>query len=401
MTQMGSGTARAAVALALAFAGASVALADAPSFQGLGDLPGGAYSSAAFGISPNGSTIVGHSSSGTLAEACRWTSGGPIQPLGHLSGAVYGSYAYGVSADGLTIVGECDNGTDYRAFRWTPIAGMVDLGDLTTGGNGQSEGREISANGSIIVGISDSDNGKRAFHCTLGAGMVSLGDLPGGSSYSAAYGISGNGLNIAGRSSTALGYQAFCWTDPNGNGLVDPGEELDYHPEFGLDDLPGGSFYGSAGGMSPDGSTIVGHSSSLASGSSGREACRWTSAGVMGLGDLPGGRFYSIGYGVSADGWTIVGQGDIGTYEYRAFIWDHGTMRNLRDVLVTDFGLAEELEGWTLWDATDISDDGLTITGYGFNPSGDGEAWVAHIVPEPGTLCLVLLGGTVALRRRR
>ena len=57
-----------------------------------------------------------------------------------------------------------------------------------------------------------------------------------------------------------------------------------------------------------------------------------------------------------------------------AFIWDaQNQMRDLRDVLVNDFSL--DLTGWTLTQATGISDDGLTIAGEGINPGGDTEAW--------------------------
>ncbi|GAH22327.1 unnamed protein product, partial [marine sediment metagenome] len=47
---------------------------------------------------------------------------------------------------------------------------------------------------------------------------------------------------------------------------------------------------------------------------------------------------------------------------------------------VNDFGV--DLTGWTLRSATGISDDGLTFVGYGLNPSGYQEAWIATI-PEP------------------
>jgi hypothetical protein len=63
-------------------------------------------------------------------------------------------------------------------------------------------------------------------------------------------------------------------------------------------------------------------------------------------------------------------------------------MRNLRNVLEDDFGL--DLSGWTLTEATGISADGRTIVGYGVNPSGDQEGWIA--VPEPPPAALVFAG---------
>ncbi|MFO1434171.1 MAG: hypothetical protein U1F76_29485 [Candidatus Competibacteraceae bacterium] len=53
-------------------------------------------------------------------------------------------------------------------------------------------------------------------------------------------------------------------------------------------------------------------------------------------------------------------------------------MRSLLDVLVTS-GL--DLTGWWLTEATAISADGLTIGGYGRNPAGLAEGWIATLEP--------------------
>ena len=52
-------------------------------------------------------------------------------------------------------------------------------------------------------------------------------------------------------------------------------------------------------------------------------------------------------------------------------------MRNLKKVLEDDLGL--DMAGWTLREAWDVSDDGLTIVGFGTNRNGDTEAWMATI----------------------
>ena len=117
---------------------------------------------------------------------------------------------------------------------------------------------------------------------------------------------------------------------------------------------------------------------------------------MVGLGDLAGRDFQSYANGVSGDGSIVVGAGD--TFDgTRAFIWDesHG-IRDLNDVLVTDYGL--DLSGWDLKVANAISDDGQTIVGMGIH-NGNQEAFVA-MVPEPST-GLLLGGGFVLLAARR
>ena len=99
---------------------------------------------------------------------------------------------------------------------------------------------------------------------------------------------------------------------------------------------------------------------------------------MVGLGDLPGGGFSSGANGVSADGSVVVGQGSSAS-GFEAFIWDATNgMRSLKTVLI-DLGLGPALAGWTLTSAWAISPDGLSIVGYGTNPSGDNEAWIAQL----------------------
>jgi hypothetical protein len=52
-------------------------------------------------------------------------------------------------------------------------------------------------------------------------------------------------------------------------------------------------------------------------------------------------------------------------------------MRDLQKVFAEDYGL--DLTGWRLTRASAISGDGDTIAGYGVNPDGNTEAWIAHI----------------------
>ena len=71
---------------------------------GLGDLPG-ASASAAFGTSADGSVVVGYSIFVSSSEAFRWTSGGGMVGLGELPGGSFTSDAFSTSADGSVVVG--------------------------------------------------------------------------------------------------------------------------------------------------------------------------------------------------------------------------------------------------------------------------------------------------------
>ena len=180
------------------------------------------------------------------------------------------------------------------------------------------------------------------------------------------------------------GWQGFSWTA--GEGMV------------GLGTLSESPFSSNATAVSADGSVIVGDSRVSPS---EYHAFRWTAGtGMLDLGDLPGGVYSTYAQAVSSDGSVIVGKTEnLTTHNYGTFIWDaaHG-MRDLGEVLTGDYGL--DLTGWTLSDATGISADGMVIVGYGRNPTGQSEAWMV-VIPEPGTLSLLALGGLALIRRRK
>jgi len=131
------------------------------------------------------------------------------------------------------------------------------------------------------------------------------------------------------------------------------------------------------------------------------EAFRWTEeTGLVGLGDLPGGGIDSRAHGVSADGAVIVGWAEAESPVGKtAFVWDaEQGMRALQDVLVHECQL--DLEGWALEEAHGVSDDGFTVVGWGYNPVGDKEAWIA-VIPEPTSFLMLLVGGLALMQRRQ
>lgn len=193
--------------------------------QLLGDLaPGGIFVSSSTSISGDGSTVAGFASnSDNNLEAFRWTSGTGMVGLGDLTGNVTGSVAYGISSNGSVIVGRGISASGAEAFRWTGGV-MTGLGDLP-GGIFYSEAYGVSGDGSIVVGYSDSSNGSEAFRWTSGTGMIGLGDLSGGTFQSEANAISADGSVIVGYGMLDMfGAQAFRWTLEDGMEALSNGE---------------------------------------------------------------------------------------------------------------------------------------------------------------------------------
>jgi len=338
-----------------------------------------------------------------------------FQPLGFLHQANLGPViAYGISADGSLVVGQCNSSIGFQAFDWTAASGIVGLGAFDNPGGQGSGARACSADGSVIVGSSllpDSLNEDGSpFRWTAQTGLVYLGSL-GGTAGGVARGVSSDGSVIVGYSSNAnFDLEAFRWTAATGM--------------VGLGDLPGGVFNSQASAVSGDGSVIIGPASTTNGGYD--RSFKWTErSGMQTLGPSTfrvigisrDGHFAageSLGraarvnvdtngltmiphlplfnsdtdtaWAANADGSVIVGMENLSQFNGffgRAFIWDavHGT-RILRDVLINDFGLGSQLAGWELNVATTVSDDGFTIAGYGFAPSGEQAAWRVKL-PQP------------------
>ena len=309
--------------------------------------------------------------------------------IGVLPGST-SSYAYGVSGDGSTVVGV--SGT--MAFRWTTGSGIQDLGKLA----GASLAGAYAANydGSIIVGDSTKSQ-SRAFKWSQSSGMEAL-DVPSSSgrwgwSNTMAFGISSNGLSISGYG-LDTSYHSLKWGAPSyslsigqpgsmswgtsGNGQVTVGALYDRIYKWstinGAQDLGDGY----ARGANYDGSVIVG--------SSGVNAFRWDESG--GLQIIGSGEAIST----SADGSIVVGHAGSS-----AFAWTTNDGRKNLSQYLSDLGV--DVSGWSLEQAEGISYDGSTIVGQGvFN--GTRQAFVA-MIPEPSSFSLLLAGGLVALILRK
>lgn len=352
----------AAVGMVMVCAGSAVALP--PSFTRIGDLPGGVFDSQAQGISADGSTVVGFSASASGTEAFVYRNG-VLATLSDLAGGTVSSAAYAVNADGTVVVGDGNNASGNVPVRWVrsgaTFGGAQSLG-IAPGSFGSS-GTGVDATGDYVCGFRSipSPGFFEAFRLRVSTNTRNdLGDLALPVYFSLANGISADATTVVGSGSSTDddGGLAFRWR--SGTGMVE------------LPELSDGLRLSEALGCSADGNVIVGYSYNAA----GQQAVRWVNDTIELIGDLPGGAVNANALAVNADGSVVVGRSNAGNGQ-EAFIWTQADgMQKLATVL-TAKGL--NLTGWILREARGISADGLTITGYGVNPQGQNEAYVAYL----------------------
>jgi probable HAF family extracellular repeat protein len=395
-------SAAAALVLWLLLPALAAGEAPGPSFRGVGDAPGGDFLSKAYGVSANGRFVVGATEVDAFGgndslEAFRWEDG-ELETLGWFaqlrSNCVLSpspcsggwawttmSEAFAVSTDG-SVVGRICTGTApannvCAAARFggsSPVAIQPEvhlLDDWTDWLDGAAS--DITADGSAIYGryvlvyLEWLDNYGGIFRRQDSSTTV-LGSEHWD-----------NGIYGGVKVSPDGGAYAFNYTDYWGGYLILNrfGEATDLGP-------------GWVGDVSKLGLVVVGQSSS--------QAARWHGGSVTLLGDLPGGAEQSEARAVSDAGHVIAGWGTTAAGQ-EAFLWTpESGMRRLADVL-SEYGL--DLSGWTLEQATGLSASGRTIVGWGTNPSGDTEGFVAtlpaRVIPAPslGPVGLVLLVATL------
>ena len=214
------------------------------SFLGLGDLPGGTFSSYANGVSYDGSIVAGNGTTENGSQAFIWTESSGMLSIGNVADNSFReSYANQISGDGRTIVGEGDSTgsgiwEDHQGFRWTDTGGMEKFGNLNS--SSRYKVYAVSADGSVIAG----ESGKQAYRWTQDEGMVGLGYFL-GLPNSRALGVSSDGSVIAGSGYTDSWdhEQAFIWTQSGGM--------------IALGNLPNCTD-GFPNSISPDGSVVAG-----------------------------------------------------------------------------------------------------------------------------------------------
>ncbi len=328
-----------------------------PFFVGIGDLPGGRDQSYASAISADGLIVVGSSNSATGEMAFRWTfKDRRLEPLGDLPGERVWSRANAVSADGSVIVGSSSSHYGNEAFRWTAAGGIKGLGDVC-GGYFNSSATGVSADGSVVIGEGTSAQGMEAFRWTQDGGLVGLG-VRGRARF-----VSADGKIVIGDEwsrSTGSVEAWFRWTAADGVTKFSNLPQVDF-----------------SGGTS-DASALVG--SAVFDGVHHPFRFEWPDR-ISVLKEPPIEHPYTRVTAISRNGRTIVGSaGGIGSGE--AFVWDgDGEPQPLRQILTDDCHL--NVTDWKLSGATDVSNDGRTIVGFGINPKGTSEGFVAYLGPPP------------------
>jgi hypothetical protein len=354
-------------------------------FTGIGDLAGGNFFSEAKGIAHlNGITVVvGESSSaqsqasGNLRnEACKY-SGGVLRRVINASAPQAIS-----SATDVTLVGTQTIMTGFAvggAMRAVQNGDELVVPQILPGppsGGGAIIGNSISDDGLTIAGDGNTQAGagSGAFRWTQSGGTTALPILNPNAFKASIFGngVSPSGFYTTGGSSGQTMFEGFVFPGPSDIVCI-PGP----CPPTGTGDLTGGEEFSTMFAVTNFGFAVgFGHTPA------GREAFLWGPGRIFpfrppqrtALGDLPGGATFAEARSISGDGAIIVG-GGTSAAGAEAFIWHPNLgMRNLRDLLVEDFG-ATEFTGWTLQRANAVSTDGLAIAGTGRNPSAQTEGW--------------------------
>lgn len=389
---------------------------EGPSFAGVGDAPGGAFLSRALGVSPNGEWVVGASEveaanaeSPPKTEAFRWHSG-EMETLGRnalfqmprmvefLGEYVYRRYGGGrsseavaVSDDGAVAVGKvCETPDTWNCPGIMPAYDCTCASAVFTNGHvfavqfhdylgtgygffSRSEALDVSADGKrfLLVEYSSVD-------------LDDYGDLVvrDRSTLTNAFHQGGVFVSFAGG---AIDESGAAVTARFGDPLSGTQETVLWPSLTQVDlDVP---------------NDLAGPGFEIAGRKNG-QAALWQSGATTLLGDLPDGSSDSDALGVSRGGRAVVGWGTTALGQ-EAFVWTpQRGMRRLADVLV-EAGL--DLTGWTLRQATGISASGRTIVGWGVNPNGDTEGFVARLAAEPAAVPalsgagLALLGAALLL----
>lgn len=334
----------------------------AAAFADLGDLPGGLDFSEARAISTDGRVVVGFSKDSDGTAAIRWTAAEGVQMLPHWStfGNSLHSEAEDVSADGSMIVGRSrivDLQPDYRflAAKW-PAPDQVEIYSSSV----DVVATTVSADSQTILGYAYSTPSLNSLVKFSDTGYAGFGlGTNNGFDYAAVAGVTADGTKVLARGRFK---NTDTWTNYFYTFTTRTYEFIEeYRPTRFIN----------VSAMSSDATYVVG-SHNLQPGSISGKVFIWTSAGgFQDIGALPGDSV-SFARSVTDDGQVVVGTS--GAYR-AAFIWTPANgLQNLQSVAENDFGL--DLGGFIIRSATDVSNDGKKIVGWGETAQGNHHGFV-------------------------
>lgn len=333
----------------------------------------------AYGVSNAGTVVGSQYVSGVGFRAFSWTQGGGRQQVNGIN-PESGLFARSITPDGLVVVGENTGpGVAYRQVNGGAIESLG-IGDPKV--YDQTAANDVSNDGSAVAGLLSriEDGTFRAARWTQDSGWENLGVLS-GDYESSGNAMSGDGTVVAGYSVGTF-FTAVTWTK-----------------DTGLQALPNpfNTFSNTAViAMAADGSAFVGEAQDLSDKS---QAVVWNANGTSNVLANVTGFDSGAAYGVSGDGSIVGGTVYIDQIggDTAAFWGADGTAYDLKAYLE---GVGIDLTGWTLLAVTEVSQNGVYLTGRGINPDGALEAFVVQI-PTPGSAVLLLAGASILHRRRR
>ena len=338
--------------LALITCFVSHARAQLPSFEGVGDLPGGQFQSSGKAISADGRVVVGTANTADGSTPYRWEDGVMIQagPPGYTANTT--------SADGSVIAITSFQGNNVMFW---------DRGELKQLSPAALSPLTLSADGSLALVLA-TPGPRLALASPSGLRGLALPEVRSASSSD----MSADATVVAFNTRSSLNGRLWA------NALLPSGEVVP------LTDIPtdNGAVRASvARGVSAGGNFIVGIIETQAA-----VGFVWSDSGLVKLRDFPGqhpgtsSREGAEPEAISSNGRIVVGQGhDPRAPDSTAAIWvDGGPAVAIHDLLLEALGSDSGPEGWKLFTAVDVSDDGETIIGTGRNPDGDDEGWIAR-----------------------
>lgn len=232
------------------------------------------------------------------------------------------SSTWGMTANGSTIVGlGFLTAANAHAVKWDEVHGMVDLGSIVQGRS--SRANAINASGTVIVGWQDESNGTRS-GAKWQDGVESFITDNNGNNVGEAGGISADGSTIIGSANP----NPYVWNAVSGLTYIT-------HPNASF------SFKGGATGISGDGTKVIGYYRAFGAPPMSGEGFIWTSATgrvnlndyAVSLGIATNGVTMGLPLAISQDGKKIAGMGVNAFNQMVAFYLDTSEYLSVNDVV--------------------------------------------------------------------